>query len=191
MDRTALYRHFDASGVLLYVGIAVCPLSRQKAHTCGAHWYGDIASISIEWHHTREQALAAEIDAIRQERPLHNIAGVVRKSATPIPPTWGPRPTKKLSARGVEAANAVGMYGDGDGLYLQITTGCKSWIFRFRLNGKRREMGLGSIRDVSLAEARQRASDARAMVARGLDPIDRRRELMQAWADYLSTPPAA
>lgn len=64
------------------------------------------------------------------------------------------------------------MYADGGGLYLQITaSGAKSWIFRFQINGRRRDMGLGGIVDYSLAEARDRATEARRLVKDGIDPI--------------------
>jgi hypothetical protein len=65
-----------------------------------------------------------------------------------------------------------GYYGDGGGLYLQVApAGSKSWIFRFALARKRREMGLGSFSAVSLAAAREAAAKARALVKAGKDPI--------------------
>src|SRR4051812_15432980 len=48
-----------------------------------------------------------------------------------------------------------GVYGDGGGLYLNVgPTGAASWLFRFMLNGKAREMGLGPLHTIGLAEAR-------------------------------------
>jgi integrase len=68
-----------------------------------------------------------------------------------------------------------GMHGDGGGLYLKVTkSGTKSWIYRFQLNGKRREMGLGDASVVGLAKARQLAADCRETVADGRDPIELR-----------------
>ena len=65
--------------------------------------------------------------------------------------------------------------GDGGGLYLQVSSGGgKSWLFRFMLDGRSREMRLGSFEFVGLAEARQLASDARRRLADGVDPIDAR-----------------
>lgn len=65
--------------------------------------------------------------------------------------------------------------GDSDGLYLQISSGgSKSWLFRFMLEGRSREMGLGSLEFVGLSEARQLASDARRQLAGGVDPIEAR-----------------
>jgi integrase len=68
-----------------------------------------------------------------------------------------------------------GYYLDGNGLYLQVSkTGSRSWIFRYTLNGKTREMGLGSVTTFGLAQARERAQRARQLLADGLDPIDQR-----------------
>lgn len=64
------------------------------------------------------------------------------------------------------------MHADGDGLYLSVSkSGAKSWRFIFQWHGKRKEMGLGKLSAVSLADARQAANQARAMVAQDLDPI--------------------
>ena len=82
----------------------------------------------------------------------------------------------RLTALFVSRAKAKGMYPDGDGLYLQITAGgARSWIYRYMLHGRAREMGLGSLRDFSLADARQRAAECRKLRADGFDPIERRR----------------
>src|SRR5664279_638928 len=70
-------------------------------------------------------------------------------------------------------------FGDGDGLYLQLAPGdTKSWLFRYTLRGKAREMGLGAVGDppdgVPLAKARILASDARGKLRAGVDPISDR-----------------
>jgi Arm DNA-binding domain len=63
----------------------------------------------------------------------------------------------RLTDRSIKAKKEKGYYADGDGLYLQISaTGAKSWIFRFKRDGKARDRGLGSFPAVSLAEARQK-----------------------------------
>lgn len=81
----------------------------------------------------------------------------------------------KLSARGLAAATKPGRYGDGGGLYLVVSSdGSRKWVFRFAWNGKQRDMGLGAVRDVSLAEARVAANAARAHVRAGRDPIAER-----------------
>jgi len=67
------------------------------------------------------------------------------------------------------------MYGDGGGLWLQVTgKGAKSWIFRFTLNARSREMGLGSYITFTLAEAREKALACRKLCAEGVDPIEAR-----------------
>jgi integrase len=78
----------------------------------------------------------------------------------------------QLSTRQVAAAKKPGYRSDGAGLYLQISKlGTRSWVFRFNLGGKRREMGLGSAEIVTLKQARQLARDAREHLLRGDDPI--------------------
>lgn len=89
------------------------------------------------------------------------------------------RGINKLSARSVASANEPGLYGDGGNLYLQVADVdgkgiTKAWIFRFMLAGRARKMGLGSVNDFSLAEARERARQARQQVADGIDPIEAR-----------------
>ncbi len=70
-----------------------------------------------------------------------------------------------------------GKYADGQGLWLsKRRKNAGSWILRLTINGRRREMGLGSWPDVSIAEARDRAHDARKAVRYGEDPIEKRRE---------------
>ncbi len=88
-----------------------------------------------------------------------------------------------LTAQQVKARKAPGMVADGGGLYLQVSPGgAKSWVFRYQIAGKRRDMGLGSVDDVSLAEARDRARDARKQVKDSIDPIDHRRNERAATA---------
>ena len=86
------------------------------------------------------------------------------------------RAIHKLTARGVETQKRSGRYGDGAGLYLRVTsTGNKRWVFRYTptKGAQPREMGLGSASGsgVSLAEARERAQQARQALKDGLDPI--------------------
>jgi integrase len=70
----------------------------------------------------------------------------------------------------------AGLHHDGAGLYLQIKPGgARSWIYRFRLNGRTRDMGLGSLADVGLVRAREKAAAARTLVVQGIDPIEHTR----------------
>ena len=68
---TALYRHFDASGRLLYVGIALSPLQRLASHQQST-WCNDIVRIEIVRFSTRDEAISAERSARKSENPLHN-----------------------------------------------------------------------------------------------------------------------
>lgn len=82
----------------------------------------------------------------------------------------------KLTAVAVRAQKNPGLYNDGGGLYLQVTErGAKTWIFRFMLMGRRRDMGLGALHTISLAEAREEARRCRQLVREGIDPIDKRK----------------
>ncbi len=82
---------------------------------------------------------------------------------------------QRLSARAVAAAREPGYHSDGGGLYLQVSDSrSKSWVFRFTLNGRSREMGLGSERTVSLADARKKAAECRGLLHEHKDPIEAR-----------------
>ena len=71
------------------------------------------------------------------------------------------------------ALTKAGYHADGGGLYLLIgPTGNKSWVMRYQHQQRRREMGLGALGAVSLAQARQRAAEARTLLAHGRDPLD-------------------
>ncbi len=81
-----------------------------------------------------------------------------------------------LNAQKVRNAKLPGLYGDGHGLYLRVGKGdAKSWVLRYMIAGRAREMGLGSEADYRLAEARERARQARKLAKDGADPIDARR----------------
>lgn len=72
---TALYRLFNASGELLYVGITGDLKARLAQHAASKAWWPDVTRKTVEWHLTRSAAAVAEIAAIRGERPIHNIQG--------------------------------------------------------------------------------------------------------------------
>ena len=81
----------------------------------------------------------------------------------------GPLEVRRLSRPGLHAVGGVA------GLALQVTaTGARSWVFRYRHNGRRREAGLGPYPDVPLAKARDYAREARDMLWQGVDPIAER-----------------
>jgi hypothetical protein len=77
-----------------------------------------------------------------------------------------------------------GLHGDGGGLWLQVTPNRRgrSWVFRYSFQGKAREMGLGSLNTISLAEAREMARECRRLLKGTptmppVDPIERRRAI--------------
>jgi integrase len=97
------------------------------------------------------------------------------------------RALNRLSPVKVKTTKRTGMYADGGGLYLQVKvkdSGAinKSWVFRYAIsdtheNGrqKERQMGLGSLDTISLAEAREKALNCRKLRDQGVDPIEARR----------------
>ena len=83
----------------------------------------------------------------------------------------------KLTAVGVQRAKNPGYFGDGGGLWLQVSnTLTKSWVFRYTINGRAKEMGLGPLHTVSLAEAREKALMCRKERLEGIDPLQARIE---------------
>lgn len=83
---------------------------------------------------------------------------------------------RRLSAAFVRTVKHPGRYHDGDGLFLQVdATGAKRWVQRLVVRGKRRDIGLGSARLVSLAEARDAALANRKEARAGGDPLATRR----------------
>jgi Arm DNA-binding domain len=86
----------------------------------------------------------------------------------------------RLTERTVQIAKS-GRHSDGDGLLLVVAdTGRKKWVLRYQVNGVRRDKGLGSYPDVGLKEARARAGADRALIAKGVDPIEQRRAARKA-----------
>jgi hypothetical protein len=90
-----LYRHFDADGVLLYVGVSFSAFARLAQHRDASHWYSKIANMTIENLPSREKLLLAETRAIQTERPLHNIVKVSSHQH------------RQISARAVESKVAM------------------------------------------------------------------------------------
>lgn len=71
---TALYRHYDSAGRLLYIGISLSAAARLAQHVQGSEWARDIASMTVEQWPTRAAAAEAERAAIQAERPMWNRA---------------------------------------------------------------------------------------------------------------------
>lgn len=74
---TTLYRLYDEGGDLLYVGISTRPFQRVKEHKGDKTWWLEVASQTFTHYHTRAEASAAELEAIRSEAPRYNKAGRV------------------------------------------------------------------------------------------------------------------
>ncbi|MBB6590990.1 integrase arm-type DNA-binding domain-containing protein [Ralstonia solanacearum] len=91
------------------------------------------------------------------------------------------RQIHRLNALRVAKEVAPGYHADGGGLYLQISSsGSRSWIFRYSLAKRAREMGLGPLSAISLAEARAEAARCRKLLGASIDPIEDRRERERA-----------
>jgi integrase len=90
--------------------------------------------------------------------------------------------TTKLTATGVRAlVKKPGKYGDGDGLWLHVSKpGRAHWHLHYGPRTGQRVMSLGSVDQVSLAEARELAGAARKLIVKGIDPLDQRREQQAA-----------
>src|ERR1700716_4505061 len=93
------------------------------------------------------------------------------------------RETNKLAPVNLKRLRA-GLHGDGGGLWLQVTPNRRgrSWVFRYSFNGRAREMGLGSLDTIGLAEAREQAKQCRQLlkgtpITPPVDPIEHRRAL--------------
>ncbi len=96
-----------------------------------------------------------------------------------------PKKAKELSALSVQRLTKPGLYAVGvvAGLQLQVLrSGARSWVLRAMIGGKRRDMGLGGYPDVTLAQAREKARDARAKIEHGVDPIAERAAARSALA---------
>src|SRR5260370_27311932 len=103
---------------------------------------------------------------------------------------------RQLSPLKVKTAKP-GMYADGGCLYLQVAASKagkrfnRSWIFRYRVAGRLRDMGLGSVDTLTLSEARERAREQRKQRLDGIDPIDARRALVAPVVNLMTFDQAA
>lgn len=80
------------------------------------------------------------------------------------------RARNKLNVKQVAAHTKPGVYSDGGGLYLRVRPSARSWFYIGTLNGKRIELGLGSVLDVTLAKAREKAAETRSFILEGKHP---------------------
>ena len=100
---TILYRHYDANGTLLYVGITDDLLARSQAHSRTSWWWPLVARVEYRVFPDRAAASRAEVHAIEREHPLHNQRRRLRKSKHPVPSLRtqmrekAPRQTEEIS----------------------------------------------------------------------------------------------
>lgn len=81
-----------------------------------------------------------------------------------------------LTALKIKSLTTPGRYVDGDGLMLAVSpSGSKSWVLRHQVNNKRRDFGLGSLKDLSIADAREAAAQIRKSHRNGIDPVGAKR----------------
>lgn len=91
------------------------------------------------------------------------------------------RVSYKLTVKGIQSLKIPGYYSDGNGLYLQVSRSqTKSWLFIYKIAGKKYEMGLGSISLKSLNEARLEAAQLKKQIAVGFHPLAEKRKKKQA-----------
>src|SRR6516162_11474687 len=82
------------------------------------------------------------------------------------------RTLNRLTTLKVSRTKAPGMYADGGGLYLRVAEGgSKQWIYRYVTNSRPRDMGIGPVHVLTLAEAREKAREASRLRLEGIDPI--------------------
>ena len=82
----------------------------------------------------------------------------------------------RLNAKTVASIKQPGRHADGGNLYLSVSpSGAKSWTFFYKFEKRTREMGLGSLNAITLAEAREKAQAARRDLANGIDPLERKK----------------
>jgi predicted GIY-YIG superfamily endonuclease len=111
---TSLYRHFAADGVLLYVGVSLSWPARTKAHAKGSRWFEQVSRVEIERFYNRDDALAAEREVIKRERPkfnvIHNCPSMAAASPTQRrapPPRRGDNPFEIELLRKIVGPHAI------------------------------------------------------------------------------------
>lgn len=110
MTKTALYRHFDRDGTLLYVGVSMAALHRLAQHRDRSGWFESISNVTIEYFGTRQEAIEAECSAIKNETPKFNSKHVEREPQPRLRPLT---PAEITDAR----AKLGAMWGKGRPLY--------------------------------------------------------------------------
>jgi len=90
----------------------------------------------------------------------------------------------KLKALEVKYFSTPGLYGDGSGLFYEISsTGIRRWIYRYKINGKGGKYTIGRYPETTLKQARSKLVTARGLVTQGLNPSLARRRKKTETAD--------
>lgn len=137
--QTGLYRHFDAAGGLLYVGISAKPPTRLAEHARGSDWAKAIARVTIEWFETREAALIAETHAIQSEAPAFNLK---LQPGEKLPRKPRPKPTPRTPEWVPSPAHVAARFGVGNGT---IARWCKEGMPRHQISQARHRYDLTAI----------------------------------------------
>lgn len=130
MSRTALYRHYDAEGRLLYVGITDCLSARDKQHREVAAWHKDVVRSETQWCVSRQHAAALERVAIRFERPVYNVA-LANSQQLPVEAQEFCGIAKEIedaSERlGLAPSTICERAGQGGRFYARLKSGARCW----------------------------------------------------------------
>jgi hypothetical protein len=98
--RHFVYRHFDSSGVLLYIGMSSSAKVRYEFHKRKSPWFSQVVKWTLEEFDTRASAMAAEKAAIETERPLHNKTGKLTKIIPNLVSSHRFRPLRRRETSG-------------------------------------------------------------------------------------------
>jgi hypothetical protein len=138
----ALYRFYDRTDVLLYLGISINLPARLRQHRGDKDWWPNIDRIQVEYHPTRQAALDAEKAAIKAEKPVHNdvhndmtlvpLSGTADTSSPAV--ALARRLLRVFEEEDLDAAMA-GLRGQGDDLELVERLTWIYWGDRRRLCG--------------------------------------------------------
>jgi predicted GIY-YIG superfamily endonuclease len=136
---TDLYRHYDADGRLLYVGISLDAFSRLRQHNRDSKWAGQKVTMTTVPYQNRAAALAAEAEAIRTENPIYNVVGALCTE-------YRAPKVKTTTLRAKKPKLWIASWHD-DGAVEQalcaINTAA-SFLFAFRIPGERQSVAIGS-----------------------------------------------
>lgn len=153
-----LYKHYDQSGDLLYIGISLSAINRLYQHKAKSHWYHNIARVEIVNFSSRGELVRAESRLIKSLKPRHNIKCADR-----------PNLTTNAADQTIYDGQVIKIR-DGNGMFLKIAPKGKCFRFDYRFNGKRKTLAIGDYPQISIDQARERVNKAKLLIAEGIDP---------------------